>query len=161
MRLRGCSFSGVAKDTSLVLWYTENVGKGTMAAQVHLRMECSFCLLPGPPAAASKSQSKDLSASDTFSWRQPASVIGQHGRTSALTICPQPEQFWRAIAAPCGISGGLHRSCTTLQLLPPPSPASPPLRRCCFWIHSRWASSTHSSETSSLFPEMWPMMKAK
>lgn len=118
---------------------------------------CSFCLLPGPPAAALRVNQKDLS-SQTLSQKAACICDRSTWKNKRLTICPQPEQFWRAIAAPCGISGGLHRSCTTLQLLPPPSPASLPIADVVSEFTPRWASSTHSSETSSLFPgkcDLW------
>lgn len=112
---------------------------------------CSFYLPPGPLAAALRVTQKDLSF-QTLSQKAACIYDRSTWKNKHLSICRQPEQFWRAIPAPCVIAGGLHRSCTTVQLLPLPSLASLPIAdvvsECTPWL----ASSTQSSETSSLFP---------
>ena len=157
MRLRGCSFSGVAKDTSSVLWYTENVGKGPVGC-------------PGTPQDGGVPSAyyqdlwlllwvsqKDLS-SQTLSQKAAYIYDRTTWKSKRLTICPQPEQFWKAVPAPCGVAGGLHRSCTMVQLPPLPSPASLPIADVVSEFTPWLASSTQSSETSSLFPrkcDLW------
>lgn len=115
----------------------------------------SFCLLPEPLAAAPSQ--KDLS-SQTLSQKAACIYDKSTWKNKRLTICPQPEQFWRAVPAPCGVAGGLHRNCTTVQLLPLPSPASLPITDVVSEFTPWLASSTQSSETPSLFPrkcDLW------
>ena len=118
---------------------------------------CSFCLPPGPLAAARRVTQKDLS-SQTLSQKAACIYDRSTWKNKRLSICLQPEQCWRAIPAPCAIAGGLHRSCTMVQLLPLPSPASLPIAdvvsECTPWL----TSSTQSSEMTSLFPgkcDLW------
>ena len=88
---------------------------------------CSFCLLPGEIIwLLLRVSQKDLS-SQTLSQKAAYIYDRSTWKSKHLTICPQPEQFWKAIPAPCGVAGGLHRSCTVVQLPPLPSPASLPI----------------------------------